>query len=55
MKGDYFLLAGIYDHALTHYGKTIERLKSESDYLWIGGALEGMAIAKLVFSVFYIK
>ncbi len=49
LMGDYCLLALAYLDALNFYKLSLEILKKNDDYLWIGGVLEGISAS------FYLK
>ncbi|XP_014668848.1 PREDICTED: trafficking protein particle complex subunit 9-like isoform X2 [Priapulus caudatus] len=46
--GDLNLMAGLPGEAISHYNAAIENLKSVNDWLWLGGALEGLCTSSAV-------
>ncbi|KAK2165160.1 hypothetical protein LSH36_54g08007, partial [Paralvinella palmiformis] len=45
--GDLCLLAGLPGEALLHYQTSLDILKSASDWMWLGGAYEGICAASV--------
>ncbi|XP_024113727.1 trafficking protein particle complex subunit 9 isoform X2 [Oryzias melastigma] len=47
--GDLCLQAGMLQDALVHYHMAVELLRAVNDFLWLGGALEGLCSASVIF------
>ena len=48
LLADWCLLSGMYQDALYHYGHSSEHLRSVSDLLWMGAALEGLCATSII-------
>lgn len=48
LLADQCLLSGMYQDALYHYGHSSEHLRSVSDLLWMGAALEGLCATSII-------
>ena len=48
LLADLCLLSGFYHDALYHYSNSAEHLRSVSDYLWMGAALEGLCATSII-------
>ena len=48
LLADLYLLSGMFQEALFHYGNSAEYLKSVSDFLWMGAALEGLCATSII-------
>ncbi|XP_043545266.1 trafficking protein particle complex subunit 9 [Chiloscyllium plagiosum] len=47
--GDLCLQAGMLQDALVHYHMAVELLRSVNDFLWLGGALEGLCSSSVIY------
>ncbi|CAK9437614.1 uncharacterized protein LODBEIA_P19920 [Lodderomyces beijingensis] len=45
LMGNFHLLAGEYIEAITSFTESLSSLKRHDDYLWLGSALEGLAVS----------
>ena len=48
LMGNFYLLAGNYANAFTSFTESLLNLKKSDDFLWLGGALEGLAVTLIL-------
>ncbi|KAI7862240.1 TRAPP II complex [Spinellus fusiger] len=48
LLADFYLLAGRLPDAINHYQQAIDMTKSQSDFLWLASAMEGLTCANLL-------